>query len=102
MHSYKGYQYAPYKGGGSDEETGTPTREDLERRYEETHRAAPKPAKQKGSWLERHAALLIAGLAVGVAVIGLACWIFTPIDMIVPMLAAILVYIGFLTGMVLL
>ena len=99
MHVYKGYKYDPYKGDGLEL---PPTREDLERRYEETHRAAPKPAKQKGSWLERHAALLIAGLAVGVAVIGLACWIFTPIDMIVPMLAAILVYIGFLTGMVLL
>ena len=94
MHIYKGYQYDPYKGEGSERPA---TREDLERRYEETHRAAPKPAKQKGSWLERHAALLITGLAVGVAVIGLACWIFTPIDMIVPMLAAILVYIGFLS-----
>jgi len=100
MHIYKGYQYDPYKGDGS--ERPATTREDLERRYEETHRAVPKPAKQKGSWLERHAALLIAGLAVVVAVIGLYCWIFTPLDMIVPMLAAILVYLGFLTGMVLL
>ena len=99
MHIYKGYQYDPYKGEGLERPA---TREELERKYAETHRIAEKTAKQKGSWLERHAALLISGLAVVVAVIGLACWIFTPIDMIVPMLAAILVYLGFLTGMVLL
>ena len=99
MHIYKGYQYDPYKGDGSERPA---TREDLERRYEETHRTAAKPAKQKGSWLERHSALLMVALSVVVAIIGLACWIFTPLDMIVPMLAAILVYLGFLTGMVLL
>lgn len=99
MHIYKGYQYEPYKGSGSEgagqrQETAT-SREELERRYAESlaksSSGAPKPQRDLLPF-----AIVLLALLVGLACIG--AWMFYGYDMTVPMLAMQLVLVGGYVG----
>ena len=101
------------------------TREDLEEQYNEEHltpaqeryaklgpiaqrcydeaEAASEAHKQRGvkSWVYRHGAMLAGTIAVLMGLLSLGLWLVS-IEMLIPLLAALLIYAGFVSAMLVL
>ena len=99
MHIYKGYQYEPYKadgsGAGQRQEQAT-SREELERRYAESHSVfgsgAPKPQKQRD--LLPFVIVIISTLVAAACVVA---WMFD-YELVIPLLAMNTVLLGGYVG----
>ena len=86
------------------------TREELEAQWAAEHPEGPAPGKSRGepvqergfkAWVWKHAPMLAGTIAVAMGLLSLGLWVIG-IEMLIPLLAMLLIYAGFLAAMMVL